>query len=364
MHIGFYAPLKAPDHPVPSGDRQMARNLVAALGAAGHKVELISRLRSFAPQPDAPPLEELRRTAATELDHLTAAWVDPVRRPELLFTYHLYYKAPDLLGPSLARRFGLPYATAEATLSGRRSTGPWGERQTIVAEAVGAAALNICFTARDRDGLAAVAPPGSLLDLPPFIDATAFAPAQRRPGGPVRLVTVAMMRPGDKLDSYRVLAAALDRITPLDWNLTIVGDGPAYAEVAAALAKWPAARIHWAGAVPADAVVEHLHAADVMVWPGLGEAFGVCYLEAEACGVPVVAVRNAGTPSVVVHEETGLLTASDPADYAVALARLIGDPALRARLGATAVAIVRQRHSREAAIRVLAPALAGLSPRP
>ena len=53
MRIGFYAPLKAPDHPVPSGDRQMARHLMAALGAAGHGVELVSRLRSFAPRPGA-----------------------------------------------------------------------------------------------------------------------------------------------------------------------------------------------------------------------------------------------------------------------------------------------------------------------
>lgn len=360
MHIGFYAPLKAPDDPVPSGDRQMARNLKAALEAAGHRVALISRLRAFAPRPDAPPLEALRLAAATELGRLGTAWTDPARRPDLLFTYHLYYKAPDLLGLPLARRFALPYVTAEATLSSRRSGEPWGERQALVAEAVKAAALNICFTGRDRAGLAGTAPPGSLLDLPPFIDAAAFTPAGPRPDGPVRFVTVAMMRPGDKLESYRVLAAALDRLTSLDWHLTVVGDGPARTDVVAALAGLPATRVRWAGAVPAGAVAAFLREADIMAWPGFGEAFGVCYLEAEACGVPAVAVGNAGTPSVVEHEATGLLTGPDPADYAAALARLVGDPALRARLAATAVATVRRRHSLEAAIRVLAPAIAAL----
>ena len=36
MRIAFYAPLKPPDHPVPSGDRRMARLLMAALATAGH----------------------------------------------------------------------------------------------------------------------------------------------------------------------------------------------------------------------------------------------------------------------------------------------------------------------------------------
>lgn len=360
MHIGFYAPLKAPDHPVPSGDRQMARNLVAALEAAGHRVELISRLRSFAPGPDAPAFEELRRAGAAELDRLATAWDDPMRRPDLLFTYHLYYKAPDLLGPPLCQRFALAHVTAEATLSGRRSVGPWAERQAMVAEAVQAAALNICFTPRDRDGLAATARPGSLLDLRPFIDIVAFGPAGSAPDGPVRLITVAMMRPGDKLDSYRFLGDALRSLAPLDWQLTVVGDGPARADVAIALADWPETRVRWTGALPSDAIAGVLRQADIMVWPGFGEAFGVCYLEAQACGVPAVAVRNAGTPSVIEHEHTGLLTDQDPADYAAALARLISDPALRARLGTTAAATVRRRHSLEAAVRVLAPAVAAL----
>ena len=46
MRVAFYAPLKPPDHPVPSGDRSMARLLIRALELAGHEVGLASRLRS------------------------------------------------------------------------------------------------------------------------------------------------------------------------------------------------------------------------------------------------------------------------------------------------------------------------------
>ena len=43
--VAFYAPLKPPDHPIPSGDRRMARVLLRALASAGQAVELASRLR-------------------------------------------------------------------------------------------------------------------------------------------------------------------------------------------------------------------------------------------------------------------------------------------------------------------------------
>ena len=51
--VAFYAPLKPPDHPVPSGDRRMARALIAALALADLPVELASRLRSYDRDGDA-----------------------------------------------------------------------------------------------------------------------------------------------------------------------------------------------------------------------------------------------------------------------------------------------------------------------
>ena len=38
MRVAFYAPMKAPTHPAPSGDRRMARLLMAALTVAGHEI--------------------------------------------------------------------------------------------------------------------------------------------------------------------------------------------------------------------------------------------------------------------------------------------------------------------------------------
>ena len=47
MKVAFYAPLKPPDWPVPSGDRTIARSIIRALTIAGHTVTVAARLRAF-----------------------------------------------------------------------------------------------------------------------------------------------------------------------------------------------------------------------------------------------------------------------------------------------------------------------------
>ncbi len=70
-----------------------------------------------------------------------------------------------------------------------------------------------------------IAPDGRFEMLEPFIDITAYRDISRRSSSR-RIVTVAMMRPGDKLESYRLLARALERIAHLPWTISIAGDGP------------------------------------------------------------------------------------------------------------------------------------------
>ena len=76
-------------------------------------------------------------------------------------------------------------------------------------------------------------------------------------------------------------------------------------------------------------------AADVVTLPSRSEGFGRVLVEAACLEKPVVATRVGGIPEVVVDGETGLLVApDDPAALAEALNRLLGDPGLRAKLGA------------------------------
>lgn len=362
LRIAFYAPLKAPDHPVPSGDRTMARLLQAALVHAGHHVETVSTLRAWLREPAADAIAALTAQAAAERTRIAAQW-RAGGAPDLWFCYHPYYRAPDLLGPPLAAQFGLPWVSAEASWAGKREADAWAPLQAAVTAALTAGALHLCFTERDRTGLARVVPAARLAVLAPFIDAPPPLPRPARaPDAPPALIAVAMMRPGAKLDSHRRLAAALGTLLARPWHLTLVGDGPARAEVEAAYAAIPATRLSWTGELDAAAVATRLAAADVYVWPGCGEAYGLAYLEAQAAGLPVVALATAGVPAVVRDGETGLLAAPDvPEAYAAALARLLDDAALRTRLGAAAQRFVHGERTLAAAAARLGARLDELS---
>lgn len=351
MQVAFYAPLKSPDHPTPSGDRQMARLLMSALRKAGHGVDVVSELRSFSKSPVIEEREPIAAAAHAEVRRLSDLW-QTGRKPDLWFCYHPYYKAPDLIGPAMAAAMDIPYVTAEASYSPRRNTLGWAETQILVAEAVRAAAVNICFTQRDMDGLATSIPDARLARLKPFID-TALYRQNRIAQNPHRLVTVAMMRPGDKFQSYEMLANALSRILERPWTLTIVGDGPARDDVQALFSAL-GDRIQWLGERNADDVAALLHQGGIYVWPGCGEAYGIAYLEAQAAGLPVVAQAIAGVPEVVQDGVTGFLTREDdvPA-YAEAIARLLDDNDLRQSMGAKARQFVLEERSLENTVKQL-----------
>lgn len=359
MRIAFYAPLKSPDHPVPSGDRLMARQLVRALEEGGNEVTLASELRTFHATPET-MIPGLENAAQAERERLSRLW-EQGGPPDLWFCYHPYYKAPDLIGPDLCRRFGLPYVTAEASYSHRRNLGCWARHQELLKEMVGLAGINLCFTERDRAGIAEAVPGARLARIAPFIDVSSFLarPPVPRSG---RLVTVAMMRPGDKMSSYTALAEALALIADLDWSLAIVGDGPERAAVEALFSGFAHGRVEWLGELSRGEVAKVLSGGSVFVWPGHGEAYGLAYLEAQAAGLPVVAEQVAGVPEVVEHGRTGLLVPTgDPRAFADAIASLLADEPRRLLLSEAASRFVSEERSLPVMARylseVLVPAL-------
>ena len=315
----------------------MGRLLIRALELAGFQVTVASTLRAFTPEPDL--LTKLRQTADAEKARLTEVWTR-TGKPDLWFTYHPYYKAPDLLGPDLARHFGIPYVTAEASYSPKRDRQGWAAAQAWVRDAVTLARLNLCFTDRDRDGLAKAVPTGRFASIVPFIDTEAYADGFTRPVGK-NLMTVAMMRKGDKFASFTMLAKALALLPDLPWHLSVIGDGPARRETIALFADLPAERLDWRGELATEAVPRALSDGGIYVWPGCGEAYGLAYLEAQAAGLPVVAQATAGVPAVVEHGRTGLLTPDgDVAAHAAAIRELLTDDGKRQAYGKAARAFV------------------------
>ena len=428
VRIAFYAPLKAPDHPVPSGDRTVARLLVSALRAAGYDPEVASALRTFDRHGASERQRAIREAGGREADRLVGEFRRrPVAgRPRLWFTYHCYYRSPDWIGPAVANALAIPYVVAEPSRAGKRASGPWAIGHEGAEAALDRADLLLATTPADREALDRARPPRQrIADLPPFLDLAEWAGTERLAGnsdpravtpglagpakragespeptartdaealpdlgpsvgsgfslreprndggvglsGPTRLLAVAMMREGDKLASYRELAAALVCIPASGWTLDIVGDGPARAEVEALFAGF-GERVTIRGAVEDRAHLASLYAAsDLLVWPAVNEAYGMALLEAQAFGCPVLAGRHGGVASVVQDGVTGRLVAPGDVDgFARTLSEMIADRSSLAGLGEAARRFVHRERDLPSAAAILrrelrqldAPALA------
>ncbi|MEX2408233.1 MAG: glycosyltransferase family 4 protein, partial [Rhodovibrionaceae bacterium] len=242
------------------------------------------------------------------------------------------------------------YVVAEASVAYKRAGGPWdrGHRQTLAA--LDQAARVITLNPKDAERLP---DPEKTRMLAPFLDAARFAQPREARNAPPVLVATAMMRPGDKLASYRLLAEALLQVADLDWSLLILGDGPARGAVETAFAAL-GGRVEFRGTVGEAALPEILAGCDLCVWPAINEAYGMALLEAEAAGLPVVAGRSLGVPAVVAEGETGLLVPpGDAAAFAQAVRALLSDPERCRRLGRAAARKVRRDHDLAAAARTL-----------
>ncbi|MGR3711597.1 MAG: glycosyltransferase family 4 protein [Shimia sp.] len=332
--IAFYAPLKSPHHPVASGERTIARNLMTALQRPDCDVDLVSEFRPLDMTGDA----AVQAAFLAEADQIAAqliaqggwdAWV----------SYHCYYKAPDLLGPVVSKALGIPYVLIESSRASKRLGGPWDAFEQRVEVACDAADVLFHFIARDAVALERdLRPHQRLISLAPFLGREDL-PAVATPSGPVILMT-GMMRKGAKLASYQVAAEAMSQLEGA-WLVEIAGDGPMRDAVAELMAPF-GDRVRFLGALDAEGMAAAYGRARAFFWPGVDEAFGMVYLEAQAHGVPVVAQDRAGVNEVV--EGGGLSTIDAPEALAQALSRLLNDDAHHAARAKAARAHIAERH--------------------
>lgn len=333
VEIPFYAPMKSPDHPKPSGDRTMARALIKALEhREGAKVFIASQMRSRNGSGDAKLSADIIEAAAPEIRRLTA--IGMAQDWPFWVTYHNYYKAPDLIGPEVCDALDIPYVQIESTRARKRLEGPWAAFAQRAEGAADAAAVIFYQTKADLEALEAYRAGDQVIaHLPPFL-AVEDLPFLGMPE-PRQLCVAGMMREGDKLASYQALAAALAHVSE-PYQITIAGDGPARPQVEA---LFPQAR--FMGQLDAEGLSGLYAQSAAFVWPGVNEAYGMVYLEAQAYGVPVLAEDRPGVRDVVYGE---LCAMDDPVGFAAAIDRLLAAPEAASELGQAARAKIEARH--------------------
>jgi D-inositol-3-phosphate glycosyltransferase len=198
--------------------------------------------------------------------------------------------------------------------------------------------------------------------LPCGVDLDLFdpdGPADLRPPGRRRIVTVGRLVQRKGVDTAIAALAELcraDRSSPraLDAELLVAGGPDPSAldqDEEARRLKGLAGRlgvedrVHLLGRVERAKVPHLLRSADVVVCVPWYEPFGMVAVEAMACGVPVVASAVGGLVETVVDGVTGLhVPPRDSERLAAALATLLADHRLRARLGDEGVRRARARY--------------------
>ncbi|AEI92319.1 glycosyltransferase family 4 protein [Roseobacter litoralis] len=317
----------------------MARALLAALQMCDVKADVASHLQTRDGTGDAQIQAEKQAAASVEIDALIqkgrqAGW-------RFWITYHNYYKAPDLIGPAVARALQIPYLLVEATRARKRLSGPWADYAKAAEAASDAAAVIFYLTLRDKEALRNYAATDQkLIHLRPFLPRENLPPIGRKERS---MLSVGMFRKGDKLASYEIIAETLAKLQTPDWHLEIAGDGPARAEVEALFAPF-SNKISFLGALSAQDLQDAYARAKILFWPGVNEAFGMTYLEAQAAGMAVVAQNRPGVRDVLAPGADYPSPEAGSGALAARLDMLLEMPKLTMHLGAAARAHVGAHH--------------------
>ncbi|MEP0548306.1 MAG: glycosyltransferase family 4 protein [Rhodothermales bacterium] len=161
--------------------------------------------------------------------------------------------------------------------------------------------------------------------VPNCIDASGFGPGSKRPdllaryglAGKRVLLTLGRMDPAERYKGFDETLEAVAALAPAHPDLAYLvcgdgGDRPRLERKAVELGVGD--RVVFAGYIPEEEKADHYRLADAFVMPGRGEGFGIVYLEALACGVPVVASSHDASREAVRDGALGEVV--DPDDAA------------------------------------------------
>jgi len=351
LRIFFYAPFKPLGHADPSGDLVTATGIVDYLVQRGHQVIPVSRLRCrwiyWKPWLWPQLVWERRRVVRGYSACPADIWL----------TYHSYYKAPDLLGSAAAGQMKIPYVIFQGIYSTKRRR-RWTTRPGFYLNKNVLRRADHVFTNKCVDllNLKRLLPESRLTYVAPGIipgDFSFDADARRElrtqwnaADKPV-IFSAAMFRQDVKTEGLTWVIRACGELLRqgLDLLLVIAGDGKERGRLQHLAGEQVPGRARFVGKIPRADMYRYYSAADLFVFPGIRESLGMVYLEAQSCGLPVVAFKNAGVPEAVQEGKTGLLVpmyAREP--FVAAIKRLLDDKALRRQMGLAAGAYVREAH--------------------
>lgn len=240
-----------------------------------------------------------------------------------------------------ARRGGIPIVFFGAVHVGD----PWGFERKMMFQAIREADAYIAYTPFERDYLVergirpekiTIVGPG--VDPDPFMEADGEMKRQQYGWGDRPVVAmVAKQGPHKRFDTMLEAMPAVWARFPKT-QLLIAGAQTTYSsQIRRMIDSLPT---HWRDRVtviddfPEKDKAVLLAACDLFALPSGHESFGIVYLEAWACGKPVIGARVGAVPSLIDEGQDGLLvTHRDADDLARAILKLLGDQDQRMTMG-------------------------------
>jgi D-inositol-3-phosphate glycosyltransferase len=299
------------------------------------------------------------------LPDLVPSFVDSLLdRAEAQSSYdlvHAHYWLSVPAGATAKARWGVPLVASFHTLGEVKNLAPEigriepAVRMTGERDAAAVADLILAPTEEESHNLVALygADRSRIRVVPPGVDPAWFAPRPREASrralgidGPLALF-VGRLQPLKGPDVAIRAVAEARRVAPDvagSLTLAVVGgpsgpNGPAYVEGLHRLVRelGVAGAVRFFGPMRHEDLSQAYSAADLLVAPSRSESFGLAALEAQACGVPVVAAAVGGLRSMVRDDRSGFLLGDhEPAAYAEAMIRILRDPEAAARLSGEA----------------------------
>ncbi|HEX6102640.1 MAG TPA: glycosyltransferase family 4 protein [Alphaproteobacteria bacterium] len=317
------------------GIAKFNRDLLGGLAADPRvsRISVLPRVAPDAPPPASPKLEIRPRPAGGKPGYLAAAFGQRLNggRADLVIAGHLRLLPAAIAARPKDRPLWMIVHGIDAWEPRPHSLDP------ILVKAADRV-IAVSGVTRDRMARWSGLPPERFALLPNCIDRSAFTPGPPDPalqaryglGGRRVLMTLARLAERER---YKGIDEVLDALPSLvrefpDLSYLVVGDGPDRARLKAKSSTLGLAdRVVFAGRIPEEEKVAHYRLADAFAMPGRGEGFGIVYLEALACGLPVLGSRIDGSRDALLDGRLGILVdPADPQDVLAGLRRLLRAP--------------------------------------
>lgn len=266
-----------------------------------------------------------------------------VQRPSLIHYGHVFENG--FMGPILKRLLGVPYCVhtygEELVLASRLPL-----LRGLVAWVLREASVVTTISKYTEGWLARFGYHGAVLMAHPGVNTDVYRPGLQNgvlsrlgvPQGPVLLTLGRLMRRKGHARILRILPNLLATHPRLQY--VIAGVGPEEANLRKLVAELNLTeRVHFLGRVPDQDLPALLCEATVFAHPNYAteqgdvEGFGIVFLEAAACGIPVVGGNSGGVPDSVRDGTTGFLVGEDEGELLARIQQLLADAPLRERMG-------------------------------